>query len=299
MTDVLSSLQAFEWRGQKYPISSRSVSFSHDGVRHQIQFRDNGFTEQLGAQPLMFSYTLVMREGVAVGAYKDLFTVGYPVLFQSMRDRMRGVLVDPVLSGEWLCVPSSFSDDMDFTRRDGTDVRVEFTYSPDDDADDVALPLTLQGLVSEAGALDAEVALQDWGQEPSPEPSIDPLDVPGSVVGQAEANAGKVTAQMEDMAYKLEKTEQAAERAENPDFIPLKHAARRNRLAALDLAKRASNPGQTVVNIVNSVSRGLSIVAAEVGMTIAGLLELNPHLAGSPVVPAGVRINVVKPSGRR
>lgn len=294
MTDVLSQLQAFEWRGQKYPISSRSVSFSHDGVKHVIQYRDNGYTEQLGAQPLTFSYTLVMREGVAVGQYKSLFTTGYPVLFQSMRDRMRGVLVDPVLSGEWLCVPSSFSDDMDFTRRDGTDVRVEFTYSPDDDAGDVALPLTLQGLVSEAGALDAEVARQDWGQEPSPEPSIDPLDVPGSVVGQVEANAGKLSAQMEDTAYKLEKVERAAERATNPNLAPIKQAARRLRLAALDVANWPRDPNRKTVAVTTKSAKGLSVFAAEVGMTVLDLLKLNPSLARSPVIPSGTTVYIVR-----
>jgi hypothetical protein len=297
VSDVHKLLPPFEWRGYRYPITSRNVSFTHDGVRHTVQYRDNGFTEQLGAQPLTFSYTLPMREDIAVGQYKNLFTVGYAVLFESMRDRIRGVLVDPVLPGEWLCVPASFNDDMDLQKRDGTDVRVEFTYSPDDDADDIALPLSLEGLISEAGALDAEVARQDWGQEPSPEPSIDPLDLPGSVVGQAEANVGKVAAWGEDTAYKLEKIEQAVDRSENPDFLPLKQAARRNRIAAKDIAKRAQDPSKRVVAIVNNYARGLSVLAAEHQMTVAELIQLNPNLSRSMFVPAGISVNIVRPSG--
>lgn len=300
MSDVLRLLPPFEWRGVKYPITSREVSFTHDGVKHVIQYKDDAEVEQLGAQPLTFDYTLAMREDIAVSPYVNMFTVGYAQLFNDMRNREAGILVDPILPGEWLCVPASFSDSLDLSKRDGTDVRVSFTYSPTrTTAENEALPLSLQGLVSEAGALDAEVARQDWGQEPSPEPSIDPLDVPGSIVGQAEANAGKTAAQLEDTAYKLEKIERAAERAENPEFGPLRQAARRNRLAAKDLAKRARDPNKRIVNITTNSARGISVVAAEVGMTIVELIELNPDLARSPIVPAGLVLSIVRPSGRR
>src|SRR3954471_16280490 len=115
-TDALSKLPLFSWRDQEYPLIARRVSFAHEGAEHRIQNRDGDFIDQLGAHSLIFSYTLPMRQGIASGPYKDLFTVGYPLLFAAMRDREKGVMVDPVL-GEFVCTPSSWSDDMEVAKR--------------------------------------------------------------------------------------------------------------------------------------------------------------------------------------
>ena len=113
--DALSKLPLFEWRDQQYPILQRAVSFAHEGVAHRLQYRDNDFIEQLGPHSLTFTYTLCMRQSVAKGPYKDLFTTGYPLLFAACRDREKGVLVDPLL-GEFVCVPQMWNDDLDVTR---------------------------------------------------------------------------------------------------------------------------------------------------------------------------------------
>ncbi len=295
--DALGKLPYFEWRDTKYPVLSRSVSFAHEGAEHRIQYRENDFIEQLGPHSLTFTYTLPMRQGIAKGPYKDLFTTGYDQLFVDCRDRTPGTLVDPRV-GIYDCVPVSWSDDMDVNKRDGTDIRVEFKHSPKIDEVDIALGFTVQGVGDAAGALDAELTKVDWEQEPSPEPTMDALNAISGFGAQLEAQGGKVSAALEDFAYKNEKLEQQIDRLQNPDVWPLKRAARRNRAAAVALGKRAADPTKEIRTTVTSHTRTLTTLAAELDMTVQQLLEQNPVLARLPYVPAGTTVNVLVNRGR-
>jgi len=295
--DALSKLPLFEWRDRQYPITERQVSFQHEGATHRLQYRDNDFIEQLGSHSLSFRYTLPLRQGIASGPYKELFTVDYPILFGDCRNRERGRLLDPVLGEVW-AVPVSWSDDMDVAKRDGTDIRIEFIHSPDVDESSDLKSITIQGVGTEAGALDAELSKVDWQQEPSPEPSMDALNAISGFGAQLEAQGGKFSAALDDFAYKNEKIEQQIDRLQNPDVWPLKRAARRNRAAAADLGKRAQDPTKEIVQTTLSHGRALSVLAAEVGMSLQQLLELNPGLARSPHAPSGYVVNVARRRGR-
>jgi hypothetical protein len=294
--DEFDKLPPFKWRDQQYPISSRNVTFTHEGVEHKIEYRDNEFIEQLGAGSLTFTYSLVMRQGVAKGTYKDLFTTGYPLLFAAIRNREKGVLDDPFL-GEFVCVPKLWDDNTDFQKRDGADVRVEFRQSPEIDEVEDLRPITIQGLASEAGLLDQAIEGVDWEQEPSPEPMTDVLDAITGVGAQIEANAGKIDAALNDLAFKAEKLDQQIDRLENPRVWPLKRSARRVRSAALALQKRAKDPTKQVVTVVNNYERAVVVLAQEVGMTVQELLQQNPQFALFPFVAAGTLVNIVKRRG--
>lgn len=272
------------------------MSFAHENATHRLQYRDNDFIEQLGPHSLTFSYLLCMRQSVARGPYRDLFTVGYPILFAHCRDREKGLLVDPVL-GEFICTPTTWADELDVARRDGTDVRVEFVHSPDVDEVEDLRAINLPGVRTDAGALDRELERVDWEQEPNPEATQDPLNAISGFGAQIEANANKQAAALEDFAFKCEKLEQQIDRLQNPDVWPLKRAARRNRASAVALAKRAKDPTREVVRVINGANRAISTVAAEAGMTIQELIAQNPILARLPYVPAGSPINIVKRRG--
>lgn len=292
--DALSKLTRFRWRDTEYPVLQRSVSFAHEGSEHRIQYRDNDFIEPLGAHSLFFTYTLPMRQGIAKGPYRDLFTTGYDVLFADCRNREPGFLIDPRL-GEWQCTPVSWADESDIERRDGTDIRVEFKYAPDiADADELREAVTLQGLASDAGALDQQLSAVDWEQEPSPEPTMDALNAISGFGAQLEAQGGKVAAALEDFAYKCEKVDQQIDRLKNPDVWPLKRAVRRNRASSVALAKRAQDPTKEIATMTVSHTRTLVAMASEVGMTLQDLLAQNRALARSPYVPQGYVVNVVR-----
>jgi hypothetical protein len=295
--DAIGELPLFTWRDQQYPITSRQVSFQHEGASHRLQYRDNDFIEQLGPRSLTFSYTLPMRQGIASGPYKDLFNTGYPLLFADMRDKVKGTLVDPKL-GVYLCVPVSFSDDMDVNKRDGTDVRVEFVHAPELDEVEELGGFTVQGMLDDAGALDAELSSVNWEQEPSPEPTMDAFNAISGFGAQLEAQGGKLSAALEDFAYKNEKIDQQIDRLQNPDVWPLKRAVRRNRAVAVKASKRASDPTKEIRATVTNHQRTISSLAAELDMTVAEVLQQNPLLAKLPYVPAGTPVNVLVKRGR-
>jgi len=290
MTDVFRLLPPFQWRGRKYPVTARSVSFAHDGADHKLQYRDDEIVEQLGAQGLTFSYTVPMREGIARGPYKSLFNEGLPVLFRDVRNRSADALIDPVY-GEFRCVPKSFNDDSDVNKRDGTDIRLEFKLSPELGNADPELAQTItgiQGLVSDAGALDEEVKAADWAQEPSPEGMTDVLSAINGIGQQGLAQVDKLSAALDDLAFKCEKIEKTADRAENPQNWPLRNSARRDREAALRLKRRlAEDPARKIVRVTRRTATTVSSLAAELGMSVVDLIKLNPALARSPIVRPG------------
>lgn len=291
MTDVLKLLPPLEWRGVQYPVTSRRVSFRHEGVEHTIQYRDFEFQEQLGVQGLTFAYTIPTREDIAKGPYKQLFVQGLPRLFRDIMNREAGELLDPEL-GFFRCTPAAFDETTDVQKRDGSDVAVEFRYAPlltDEDPEiQTNLEASIQGLETDAGQLDKAVAKADWGQEPSPEPTTDPLSAANGVLAQGLAQVDKFSAKLDDAAAKLEALEKTCDRAENPQNWPIRASARRSREAVLRLKKRLSeDPIVKIKQITVKTRKLVAGVAKEVGMTVEGLLQLNPALARLPFVPAG------------
>ncbi len=294
MPDPLASLPRFYWRGKAYPVARRDVSFQHENASHKIEYRDGELIEQTGARNITLRFTLPMYENIAKGPYKELFSAGYYELFNDVRNREPGDLIDPQL-GPLKCVPTSFSGDLDATKRDGSEVTVEFVHFIEPGEDFLFISqVSAQGAHADAGALDEQLEGADWQQAESPEPTQDPLNVISGAGAQLQANANKVNAALEDFAFKCEKVEDQVDAAENPDLWPLKRAARRNRFVAKQLLKRGQDPTRTVAQVINNHQRGLSSVAAEVGMSVQDLIKLNPAFARSPAVPAGASVNIYK-----
>lgn len=294
MTDVLKLLPPLEWRGSQYPVTARRVSFRHEGVEHTIQYRDNEFTEQLGAHGLTFSYTIPTREDIAKGPYKNLFVQGLPRLFRDMHNREAGDLLDPEL-GFFRCIPNLFDETTDVQKRDGSDVQVEFKYRPLIDDEDPAIQTNLEGSISgletDAGALDEAVSRADWAQEPSPEPTVDVIQGANGLLSQGLAQGEKVSAKLDDFASKLEALEATCDKAENPQNWPIRASARRSREAVLRTKARLSqDPVKKLRSITLKSGKLVIALAKELGMTLEGLLQLNPGLARMTRVPAGTVI---------
>jgi hypothetical protein len=294
MTDVLRLLPPLQWRGRRYPITARSMSFQHENALTRIQYRDGEFVDMTGARGFIFSYTIPMREDIAKGPYKNLFVEGLPVLLRDFRNRTPDELVDPVY-GTFRCAPSSFTDDTDVNKRDGSDVRVEFQHAPQFAQADPAVTDNLQslnGLVADAGKLDGELkSKRDWRQEPSPQALTNILDAINTFGVRGLRQVDRVSGYLNDIALRLEKIEDTADRAENPQNWPLRNQARKLRDAVLTLNKRAvENPTRKFRRITRNYAATISAVAAEFDMTVAELLRLNPAIVRLPFIPAGTVI---------
>lgn len=294
MTDVFRLLPPFSWRGRRYPLLTRSVTFQHENSKTRIQYRDGEFVDMTGARGFSFSYTIPLREDVAHGLYKNLFVEGLPTLLRDIRDRTPGELIDPVL-GPFRCVPEMFKDESDPNRRDGDDVTVEFTHAPEFAQADPEVKdnlKSLSGLVADAGKLDAElVSRRTWRQEESPEALTDILDTINTVGVKAFRVVDKITGSLNDLALKLEKIEDTADRAENPQNWQLRNDVRRMRDAIVQLNKRAAEPPtKKFRRVTQQFAKTISSVAADFDMTVAELIHINPALVKLPMVPAGTVI---------
>lgn len=298
MTDVLSKLPRFSWRGQELPLLSRSVRFSHDDTDHTFQYRDGDFVERKGVKNWTFSYSIPFRQDIAKGPYRNLFSEQLLNFIFACRDKSPDTLRDPIL-GSFRAVVSTYEEESDVLKRDGTDVRVEFKEAPL--IDDVELE-TIQGglsglsaVASEAGALDADVAAVNWpAQEPSPEPSIDPLSAISGFGRQLENQGNKISAALDNVAYKAELVEESAARLEDPKTFQLARSSRRVQAAALQLKERIQNPERRILRVTLAYGKSISRIAADAGMSVQQLLQLNPTIAGRPVVPAGTVVGVFK-----
>jgi len=287
--DVLRLLPPFAWRGTQYPVTARSVGFQHDSATHKLQYRDGELVEQLGSRNLTFSYTLPMRQGIAKGPYVDLFPDGLAQLFADTRDRSEGDLVDPIY-GTFVCVPSSFNDDSDPTKRDGTDIKVEFTLSPALDEDQSLLPPTLSGIMDESEALGQELETIDFEQEEPPEATTDIISGINGLLSQPELASNKINASLEDLAFRLDKTEKTLDKLENPQTWGTRRSIRHTRESTVRLARHADNPVATIRKVVTNTTKTVIGIAAELGVTVQQLIQLNPFLARNPVVKPGIAI---------
>lgn len=293
MTDVFRLLQPFEWRGRRYPLTARQVTFQHENAPHKVQYRDGEFVDMTGATGFSFAYTIPMREDIAKGPYKNLFNEGLPVLLRDIRLRTPGQLIDPVL-GEFRCVPQTFTDESDVQKRDGDDIRLEFKQAPEFAAADPAIRDNLtgiNGLVSDAGQLDQALTKADWKQEPSPEGVTDILSQINGIGRLGLRQKNRLTGYLNDLAFKLEKIEDTADLVENPQNWKLRNDVRRMRDVVTQLNKRAAeNPIRKFRRIVKNVATTVSALAAELDMTLEEFIALNPALVKLPMVPAGTKI---------
>lgn len=296
-TDIFPHVPHFQWRGRIYPISARSVSFRHEQIEHKIQYRDGDFAEPLGVHSFLFKYTIPMREDLAKGPYKNLFTLGLPELVRDCRYREPGELIDPFY-GVFSCVPTSFDETVDINKRDGTDVQVEFLHSPNLGDDEPLLVDNIggiEGLTSNAGALEGELTAADWNQEPSPEGLTDALSAINGIGRKGLRQVERTSARLDDLAFKLNKISETADEAENPQNWRLRDSVRSALDATLRIKKRAtSDPAKKTIEITTKFAKSLSVIAAENRMTIQQLLEINPQIPakGGPILRSGTKLRV-------
>ncbi len=303
MTDQLRLLPPFEWRGKQYPVTERNANFAHESVRHKLQRRNQDLIEQTGAHNFVFSYTIPMREDLFRGPYRHLFTEGLQPLLNDIRNREPGDLVDPIL-GLFVCVPNSYDDTSDPNKRDGTDIKVEFTHSPDDDGDDdIVVTLTGKAVAQESEAFEvavAEFAVEaNEAEEISPNTSVKLTDFLRelSTFGRAVLNTpNDAIAEMNRIVYWAAELEDIVSEASSPNVEAVRLRARTLREKAFRVLENAAqlNPVRT---LFVETPRSLTSIAAELGVTVESLLKANQALARSPMVKPGT--NVVIPDAKR
>ena len=192
------------------------------------------------------------------------------------------------------CVPTSFTDDLDAAKRDGTDIRVEFKHAPESEFDDIAL--TPISAISEAESLAVEAtALQvseEEAQEISPNNSIKLTDALRGLAqtGQAIlATPADIRAEVGKIAFWAKEIEDVVEQSVSPDAILTRHRARETR----DRASRVLENGLQIRPVRTELTQraqSLSSLAAEFKVDFQAFLSANSALASRPIVPVGTLV---------
>ncbi len=291
---IFDKLQDLSWRGIIYPVASRETSFLHENVDHRIQYRSNDFPEPIGPHSFLFRYTIPMYEGLNHGKYGSLFNEVLPLLIRDMRNKEPGDLVDPVL-GLYRCVPVSYKESTDVNKRDGCEVQVDFLHAPRIGDGDPELPQTITGIVGalEESFNDDNLALVDWKQQPSPEGVTDILSAINGIGRQGLRQVDKIASQLDSLSLKMQKIEDTADAAENPQNWRIRDSARQFHLNLIDAKDRITeDPYVKIKRITLNSTKTLIAIARDSGMTLKELLDLNPQLARKQLLPSGTQIKI-------
>lgn len=293
MADLFKLLPHFEWRGNIYPVTSREVSFTHDGVRHKLQYRDGEIIEQLGSQALTFSYTFPMRDGVTKGPYEQLFSKQLSVLFADIQNRAISILIDPIY-GQFNCYPTSYRDSTDVNKRDGTDIAVEFVRTITADEADQAQPTdSLQGLGAEARSLGDDLKLSTgFEQFISPQGKTDIFSAIAGFASQISSDESRIAASASNLSSKLDKLDRALNKLEDPKTARLQESISQLRDSANRVAQHGNNPGKRILTVTKAYAQTIGAASKEAGMTLVDFLKLNPSLVRNPLVPKGSKVKI-------
>lgn len=292
--EMLHKLPQMSFRGITLPCVDREFEFGHERIPHHFVYRDGVTTEMMGIEGKVFNYTLPMRESIAVGGLKYLFSKVIFELQTAFENPDPGPLVDPRI-GTVMVTPGVWREKTDPHKTDGVDVSLSFFEYTAIGTKSEDSPPTITGVYDSARALDAEVARTPWTvQQPSPQPTTDPLSAIAGVLEQVNATRERADAMVMSVSNRANDVEMAAEKL-GLAGEPARRAARKLRL---DCERTANAPPRdkagVLVGIAVDSPKTIAQMAAENNMTIAELIRSNTGLARSPIIPAGSRVYVRK-----
>lgn len=301
MTDQLALLPTFSWRGVTYPVAERSVSFTHENVQHKLQRRNLDLVEQTGAHNFVLTYSIPMREDLNKGPYVNLFTEGLQRLLDDCRNKEAGDLWDPIY-GLLRCVPTSYDDNSDVNKRDGTDIKVEFLHSPESADDDIAVTPTGSAVSQDSREFEAEVqafeVAANEADEIDPVTSIKLTDLltQTSAFGRIALNTpNEILGEMNKITLLAKDIEETLEDATAPDVQVVRNRARNIRDRAYQVLQNSAQINPVRTSYVTT-AKSVTSLAAEFKVSVAELLRANPQMATRPLVQPGTTI--VIPSGK-
>ncbi len=246
--------------------------------------------ESLGRKAKTFSYKIPFRDGIFLSQYENAFTDIFPLFIVACLDRTAGILVDPIL-GEQPALVSQFSYDLDALKKDGVDVDVEFIHAPVDYFKGDDRP-TVQALSTQAADMDNRAATVNWGAQTPPTSFKDPITAITSLSDQITGNVDRMAATLDSVSFKLQKMNQSLQKLGNVKNWSVIRATKNLQATLLDTKQTLGGgpSGKQLHTFITTVPIGVTVLANQLGVSSANLISMNPTLAQSPKVPAGVSV---------
>lgn len=305
-------MNRFSFRDVWMPVTKREQSLAHEIVNHGPQYSRGQLVETPTIGNRRFTYTVPASDAVDKLGYTYLFTVELRRMWEAMRDRTPGPLVDPFV-GEVRVKPISIADDLDPTRdRQGATLTLVFEEAPTlaEIEGESNEDQSIDWAINESIVLDTEFATLDWNQrvpeqltsreiewtqETPPEPSVNPIDALTGVLRQVDRAANKPRAILEDAAFRLEKLDKAFNDLRDPKkTAALAASARRLNLGVMRLLTQ-QRAGQRPLTAKKTPWDMTALgVVSWLGGTFDEFLKLNPRLARSPQIRQGTIVLTYK-----
>lgn len=294
---LFKGLNKFSFAGIAMPCRERAQRFQQGLIQQEIV--DGKFRNVTVNCPEndVFSFKIPASEYFAKGPYKQLYTKVLREFIAACRLSAftPATLVDPE-RGEVLAKCSSVEALLSYQNQSGEDLSVDFVESPELGKDPVRLQgrAALSQAVDLAGALDAQIAAVPVPPDAErPKPFVNPLRQINGLAQQGLQTQARIGSRVDDVSASIQELEDTQKEASDPERIAINRSMRNLRSTLRD-SQIVQDPVRVVRNITVAASVTVSSVAANAGMSIAELLQLNPALARNPKVPAGSSVLVLK-----
>lgn len=289
------------FRGIQFPVTSMSVSQTHDMAEHKYYGVPTANVEMTGRNSLTFEAEIPFVNGITPGKnerWGKLFPEDFMKFASAMNNTTSGLLDTPQLAGI-VVKPVSLEYKHDANIRDGVVVTARWIETYDLDLKDTFKKPTYQSIRLAALNLDAEYVpgdrLVDLPKQPK---SFEQLV--NELSGIADTVASKftmITNKPDAILYRVNKVKDSLVRANNAATWPVREAAEAIE-DALHSVKSESNNGYTpeVVGIIQNgkiqrVTVPYRMTVSQIALltqnTVNELLQLNPSLARTPRIAAG------------
>lgn len=283
------------WRGIVLPYSSASCEFEQVQATNPILNRTE-LVQVTVRKARIFTYEIPLTDGLSIDPYKQAFTKTFNEFLAAYIDKSRGVLIDPV-HGTLDAVPGKWVNSLSLRDFMGTEAKVTFAESIDPDTIEQDPPVvTWDAVLTNAKALDTAIlSIPKLRLPPKFPPAITFAQTILKIKGYGGTliRAGKrATAELHAVANACEKLVETFDKLTNPvDTLKARQAAQRLHKSVQAVLRRADPIHSTRVFVVRG-GKSVAALTAQVGMEVADLVQLNPPIATSPVVPPGARVRV-------
>jgi prophage DNA circulation protein len=291
---LYGTLLGLSWEGVGLPITETRMTLRQDLVIHKFVDKDGAHVEGTGRHPLQFEASIPFVNTIAPGISETwkqpLYPTQWRLFMGACQQGETGTLQHPEI-GAITCKVESVVTTWRATERGGPTVQATWV-----ETDDSGLVLQLFGQPSPISAGAAACANLDTnlGQMLSqagpviPAPTTSFTDLFNQIRGlatQAQLLSYSFGGQIQNLVYQANALETGLAATPTALNWPLFQAAEQAKDAAYTLQGNLLTQGQKVSRYTTPDELTIPAIAARLGVPIQFLLNLNPTLALTPVVP--------------
>jgi DNA circularisation protein N-terminus len=302
VNDLFQGLLGLTWRGIGVPYTDMHLSLRQDLAIHKFADRDGAHIEGTGRAPLEIRARLAFINQLGKGTnerwQQPLYPTQWRKFFEACADRSSDILQHPEL-GEISCKPQSCETVWAGGVRGGVYVDAVWIESDDTGADlisDLAAPSPISALASACANLDTDLGEINPVVTPSlPQPVYTFTDLANAIRSVGDQTAvlqASFAGRINTVINQCQQVEMAlaAPGVSNSLNWPIYQQAELAKDAANNLRANLLTTGDPVSVYTVTKDSTLPQVAATLGTNLQLLINLNPSLLLSPIVPQNTRV---------